>query len=427
MVVSTVEDVDDGGVTGVRPTEPTAYVGRQPIFDRKGNTFAFELLYRAGRHSQAFFTDAEDATKTVIEAAILEWGFDRLIGDKLGLINVGAGVLRDDMLSLLPRHRTIVEILEDVEFDAAVVASVRAARATGLRFALDDVTKLDRPGLALVAPFIDLVKVDVLVVEPSSLASLVVGVREMFPHALLLAEKVEDHDMYRRCLDLGFDLFQGYFFARPETLERGRRTGNASTAIMLLAEVSAADVDLDRVVQLLAADPGLTYSILRLVNSSSFGLTTPVRSIRHAIVMAGLAQVRQMAVLLTMAKNSQAVSDELMVTAAVRAQMASRLVADQDLSALAFTAGLLSVLDAVFNASMDDLLSDLPLPDAVRDVLVDGTGPLADVFDVVFAFERGDADRFATLSSGEVGRLGELYADSVVWAEGVRASLPSRS
>lgn len=427
MAVSTVEDVGDGGMAGEQPAGSTAYVGRQPIFDRKGNTFAFELLYRAGRHTQAFFTDAEDATKTVIEAAILEWGFDRLIGDKLGLINVGAGVLRDDMLSLLPRHRTIVEILESVELDASAVASVRAARATGLRFALDDVTRLDKPGLGLVAPFIDLVKVDVLVVERASLASLVADVREMFPHALLLAEKVEDHDVYRQCLDLGFDLFQGYFFARPETLERGRRTGNASTAIMLLAEVSAPDVDLDRVVRLLTADPGLTYSILRLVNSSSFGLTTPVRSIRHAIVMAGLAQVRHMAVLLTMAKNSQAVSDELMVSAAVRAQMASRLVDDQELSALAFTAGLLSVLDAVFNASMDDLLCDLPLPEAVRDVLVDGTGPLAEAFDVMFAFERGDAERFAALPSEEVRRLGDLYADSVAWAEGVRASLPSRN
>jgi EAL and modified HD-GYP domain-containing signal transduction protein len=403
----------------------SVYLGRQPILDRRGRTYAFELLYRDSSDNSAFFADPDDATRRVIEAAMLEWGFDRLIGDRLGFINAAGGLLHTGLLSILPAGRTIVEVLEGVVLDDAMVQVIREAHATGLRFALDDVVDLDREGLTEVAPLIDVVKLDVLGIPPLDLASTVERSRAMFPNALLLAEKVEDPAKYAECMELGFDLFQGYFFAKPETLERSGRPNNVSTAILLLAEVTRPDVDIDRIEGLISADPSLAYSILRLVNSSSFGLNSRVQSIRHAIVMVGFVQVRQLAVLLTMAKNSRAISDEIIVLAAVRAQMAGQLAGTSGLAGGAFTTGLLSVIDTVFATPMDELLTGLPLPTDVRDALLEGSGPLGALMDIVYAFERADMDELESLRPGEADVIREHYAKSVAWAENVRAELLS--
>lgn len=405
------------------------YLGRQPILDRRGRTHAFELLYRDGTQNKAFFSNPDDATRRVIEAAILEWGFDRLIGDRLGFINAAGGLLHTGLLSILPVERTIVEVLEDVLLDSEMVKVIRDAYDTGLRFALDDVIDLDRPGLIDIAPLIDVVKLDVLAIPPDDLASMVERSRQMFPKALLLAEKVEDPSKYATCMHLGFDLFQGYFFAKPELLERSARPNNVSTAILLLSEVSRSDIDIDRVESLISADPSLAYAILRLVNSSSFGLNIRVQSIRQAIVMVGFVQVRQLAVLLTMAKNSRAISDEVIVLAATRAQMAMQLAmkggersGGADKSG-AFTTGLLSVIDTVFGSPMDELLAGLPLPTDVRDALLEGSGPLGALMKVVYAFEQADTDELQHLWPDDSEFIREAYATSVAWAEGVRREL----
>jgi EAL and modified HD-GYP domain-containing signal transduction protein len=292
-----------------------------------------------------------------------------------------------------------------------------------LRFALDDVVDLDREGHTEIAPLIDVVKLDVLAIPPADLPGIVERSRSMFPKALLLAEKVEDTSKYADCMQLGFDLFQGYFFAKPETLERSGRPNNVSTAILLLAEVSRPDVDIDRIEGLISADPSLAYSILRLVNSSSFGLNGRVQSIRHAIVMVGFVQVRQLAVLLTMAKNSRAISDEIIVLAAVRAQMAGQLAGTSGQSGVAFTTGLLSVIDTVFGAPMEELLTGLPLPAEVREALLHGSGPLGELMEIVYAFERADMDELERLRPGEAETIREYYAKSVAWAENVRSEL----
>jgi EAL and modified HD-GYP domain-containing signal transduction protein len=162
---------------------------------------------------------------------------------------------------------------------------------------------------------------------------------------------------------------------------------------------------------------------LRLVNSSSFGLNVRVQSIRHAIVMVGFVQVRQLAVLLTMAKNSRAISDEIIVLAAVRAQMAAQLAGTSGHGPGAFTTGLLSVIDTVFGAPMEELLTGLPLPTDVRDALLDGSGPLGALMDIVHAFERADMETLERLRPGEAEAIREFYAKSVAWAENVRSEM----
>jgi EAL and modified HD-GYP domain-containing signal transduction protein len=192
--------------------------------------------------------------------------------------------------------------------------------------------------------------------------------------------------------------------------------------VLLLAEVSRTDVDIARIESLISSDPSLAYSLLRLVNSSSFGLNVRVESIRQAIVLLGLVQVRQLAVLLTMAKNSVATSEEIIVLASIRAHMAQQL-APEAIAPLAFTTGLLSVIDTVLGTPMDELVSGLPLPVEVKDALLAGKGPIGEVMDVVYAFERADVTAVEQMRPGQADRMREIYASSVAWAEEVRREL----
>ena len=408
--------------TTVSQVSSKVYVGRQPILDRSGGIYAYELLYRDEHRGAASFTNADEATQRVVSAALLEWGFERLIGDRVGFINAAYGLLRAEALSILPPERTVIEVLEDILLDDTIISTVREAHATGMRFALDDVVDLDRTGIDQIAPYISVVKLDVLGIAPDQLGRMSRLSRKAFPNAQLLAEKVEDLAMYQECLDLGFDLFQGYYFAKPETLARQSRPTNVMAAVLLLAEVSRTDVDIARIESLISSDPSLAYSLLRLVNSSSFGLNVRVESIRQAIVLLGLVQVRQLAVLLTMAKNSVATSEEIIVLASIRAHMAQQL-APEAIAPLAFTTGLLSVIDTVLGTPMDELVSGLPLPVEVKDALLAGKGPIGEVMDVVYAFERADVTAVEQMRPGQADRMREIYASSVAWAEEVRREL----
>ncbi len=402
----------------------SVFLGRQPIFDRKRRTYAYELLYRNGTENLAFFRDPDDATRRVLEVAMLEWGFDRVVGDRYGFINAASGILHSGILDILPADRAVIELEEEMVFDAPVLDAIRAGHARGLRFALDDVTSVDRPGFADVAPFISVVKIDLQGVAEGQLGTLVDDVRQRFPGALRLAQKVEEHSQFGQAVDLGFDLFQGYFFAKPEVMGRTERPANLTAAIQLMSEVNRPEVDLDRVEQLISTDPTLAYGLLRLVNSSSYGLTVHVQSIRHAIVMLGLAQVRHLAVLLTMATTAQAVSEELIVLAATRARMAAGMAGDDDaLANMSFTAGLLSVIDAVFQCPMAELVSDLPLQNDVRRALVDGTGPVGEILATVYAFERADTAALERLRPDGAAQLREWFGDGAQWGETLRREL----
>ncbi len=402
----------------------SVFLGRQPIFDRKRRTYAYELLYRNGTENLAFFRDPDDATRRVLEVAMLEWGFDRVVGDRYGFINAASGILHSGILDILPADRAVIELEEEMVFDAPVLDAIRAGHARGLRFALDDVTSVDRPGFADVAPFISVVKIDLQGVADGQLGTLVDDVRQRFPGALRLAQKVEEHSQFGQAVDLGFDLFQGYFFAKPEVMGRTERPANLTAAIQLMSEVNRPEVDLDRVEQLISTDPTLAYGLLRLVNSSSYGLTVHVQSIRHAIVMLGLAQVRHLAVLLTMATSAQAVSEELIVLAATRARMAAGMAGDDDaLANMSFTAGLLSVIDAVFQCPMAELVADLPLQNDVRRALVDGTGPVGEILATVYAFERADTAALERLRPDGAAQLREWFGDGAQWGETLRREL----
>jgi c-di-GMP phosphodiesterase len=385
------------------------FLGRQPILDAARRRHGYELLYRSGDVESAFFGDPNDATRRVVEQALLEWGLPNLVGDGMAFINVTSKFLQSGLFTVLPAEQVVFELSAAHGIGRATIDAVREATRLGYRIALDDLVSVDVAGLAEVLPYVEIAKVEALAHDPEDIESLVGRLKAMAPHVLLLAERVETIEAFETCSRLGFELFQGYFFAKPEVVSRAERPMSQQGALVLLAALQDPYITIDDLADLADTDPTLTYRLLRLVNASSAGLANRIESVRQAIVLLGLDHVRQLAALITMAGRTSG-NRELLTLAVTRAHMARQLLVDRPQAASAFTAGLLSVIDAVFNSPMAELLAELPVTDEVRDALLNGSGPIGEVLRLIHAHEQADV--------AELQRLGEIDLDSIRAAYG---------
>lgn len=401
------------------------FIGRQAILDGERCTFGYELLYRGTSDDVSAFDDSRLATRGVIERVLLHWGMERVIGDRFGLINADADVIRSGIHLALPPEGVIFELREEEPYDDETVERLVEARRQGYHFALDNVRSVEQLAASRALPFVSMVKVELTTVARAELGPLAAAVRQRLPGALLVAEKVETVADFSLCVETGFDLFQGYFFARPEILSKAHRPTNASAAVALLAEIQRTELDIDRIEELVGSDPSLGFRLLAVVNSSAFGLDRRVDSIRHAIVLLGLNQVRHLATLLALSSSAGA-SEELITLGAIRAKVASSLTSDPALRSSAFTVGLLSVTDALYRTPIDELVAELPVTEEIRAALVDGTGELGTILEITRACERTDVAALCELAPGRLDEIHARYAEAISWADELRNHLMMR-
>ncbi|CAB4557962.1 MAG: HDOD domain-containing protein [Actinobacteria bacterium] len=426
MTDTTQSSRPDPGVAAT--TDETVYIGRQPVFDRHRKAVGYQLMHRGtpSAPAPAGLAPSEATTQQLVEHTLLQWGVDRLLNGKPGYVRVDSAFLAKGLHLTLPQHQVVLEIRGDIDPDRILYVHALDAKAAGYRLALCHVPDRQHHTAVDLLSLADVVKVDVTGMSDDELARSVKALRVQAPFAQLLAERVEELPQYRTAMGLGFDLFEGFFFATPETLSRSARKVSSTAAIALLAEVQSPDVSIKRLEQLVVADPTLAFRLLSLVNSSMTGLATRIESVYQALVMLGIERVRQMATLLTMASQSKE-NDEIIQLAAIRAWMARATVDVPDLESSAYTAGLLSVLDVVFQVPLAELVEDLPLAPSVAEALVHGTGPLGNVLDAVRAYERADLHALERLRPGELARFLRVYRDAAAWAQELRAQLHTGS
>ncbi len=254
------------------------------------------------------------------------------------------------------------------------------------------------------------------------MAAIIDHVRSTRPGTLIVAEKVETPHAHELAIALGCDLFQGYYFARPQLLSKSARPASAGAALALLAEIQRDDIPLERVEELIGSDPSLAYRVLAVVNSSAFGLDRRVDSLGHTIVLLGIRQVRHLTSLLTLS-SATFPNEELITLGATRARFASLVVPRQELRSSAFTVGLLSVTDALYRTPLAEIVRELPLSDEVSEALVDGTGDLGEVMGIVRACEDADFDLLGRLAPGRIDEMRESYGQATAWADTLRRQL----
>jgi EAL and modified HD-GYP domain-containing signal transduction protein len=364
-----------------------AYVGRQPIFDRNMRLFAYELLYRSSTTNAAGTFDPTVATSSVLVSSLVDIDVSRILGPHLGFVNMSREFLLGDLSYVMPPDKLVIEVLEDVELDGPVLAALRKLSSLGYLIALDDYVCAANQEELL--PLVDIVKVDVAAVGIDAIPEIIPRLRSWGVD--LLAEKVETHEEFRLLDQMGFHYFQGYFLARPEVMTGSRVESQIATATDLVAKLGEEDVDFDTLADRISLDVGLSYKLLRLLNSSFYGLPTRVSSIHHGLVLLGLEQIARWILLIAMASAGDKPT-ELLKMGLVRGRMAENLARNnRDVSPTsAFSVGLFSVLDAVLDQPMDQVLSTMPLDDDATLALLAWAGPLGKLLATVERYERGD-------------------------------------
>jgi EAL and modified HD-GYP domain-containing signal transduction protein len=394
------------------------FVARQPIFDSEQRVHGYELLFRSGRQNTYDGTDGDASTLDVISNSLLDIGFDTLTNGKRGFINFTRNLLLNGVARLLPPELTTLEILEDISPDQEVIDACRRLKETGYQFALDDcvLRMQDNPLLELA----DIVKVDFKGTDPAMRKEILADLRGR--KIDVLAEKVETHEEFREAVDEGYTLFQGYFFSRPAVQSGKKLTGNKLAYLQLMEAVNRPELSYDDLERVIQQDISLTYRLLRFINSVWFSLRSEVTSIRHALVWLGPKEVRKWHALVSLRDAAADKPGELFLRSMTRAKMAEQvgiLSTMRKQSSDLFLMGMLSMLDAMMDMPMPEILNKLPLNEQLKMALLGQDCPFHRVLDVVVSYERGDWERFvkcAAYLGMEQSAMPSIFRNSLEWS-----------
>lgn len=397
------------------------FLGRQPILDRKQNIFGYELLFRSADISFADITDYLQAGASVIMHALSGFGFSEVLGSHKGFFNVTGELLMSDALELLPREQIVIEILESIEITDEIINRCRELKEKGFSLALDD--NFYGPEYEPLYNIVDIVKIDILEVDRPALAEMVRILKNR--PVTLLAEKVETTEQFKECQDLGFQLFQGYYFARPSVLKK-KRIDVSGTALLRLLQLVLRDAEITEIEETFKQNPGLTYNLLRLVNSVAMGMRERIETLRHALMVLGLQQLRRWVQLALYSRGSGKGSAPLLETAAVRGRLMELIVMkqclqpeDKEYADRAFMTGMLSLIDVLFETPMDDVIKQLNLADDVRRALHSREGDMGRLLQLAESLEVMDFQKAATIlgeSSCTIDTLFEAQLEAINWA-----------
>ena len=385
------------------------YIALQPICDRKLIHVGDELLYRSATNDAAEFDDDMLATARSVHVAFHEFDIQDLVAHRKLFINVS----REWLLNphLLPPHpqQVVVEVLESVEADTEVLHALQQIRAQGYAIALDDFVLNE--GTQALLDVATLVKID----RWQTMSAKEVDYYKQ-KGLKLLAEKVEEVEDFKRLSKLGFDYFQGYFYAKPELQLKTRRerSSNRKAQLKILSELQKEYPSFERLEELIVQDPQLTFVVLRQANSVYYARINKAHTVYEAINTIGLKQVKSIVLTIMLADNGPA-SRLLLPQLLTRAAMCEHLALEQNLDPdLAFTAGLLSLMNVFMGRPLDELLLETGLDELSMRVIIEHYGAIGQLLKTVEDFE---AAQIHSLQDYEAEELNQAWLESRVWAE----------
>jgi EAL and modified HD-GYP domain-containing signal transduction protein len=380
-------------------TEREFFLGRQPIVGRSRELLGYELLFRLSRVDEARVINDVYATASVIKHAFSGLGIDSALGSRRGFINFDERLLMSDVIEALPKDRVALEILEHVPMTPQVIERCRLLSDAGYAIGLDDVVGLT-DGLRAAMPYMAFVKVDVSVLTDPQIKALV---RELRAYEVsLLGEKIETAAQYDFCRLAGFDLFQGYFLARPTVLS-GRSVQPSTITLLKIFRLISAEAETDELERAMRQAPDLAVRLLRVANSVALDRPNKIYSLRNAIVVLGRVQIGRIVQLMLFAQQWDAdlSTDPLVQTAAVRGRLMEEIADSLGLSRVrerAFMVGILSLADALFGQSLIEILQILDLDTVLQDALLHRRGHLGALLNLVEASEKADSGTFISVA-----------------------------
>jgi EAL and modified HD-GYP domain-containing signal transduction protein len=393
-------------------------IGRQQIFDQKLNIFGYEILFRGDDFDLNRKDEATQATNQVITDTILEIGLNTIVGPHKAFINFTTQNILEKTPLNLPKDRIVIEVLENVEISPRIINNLKELSQLGYTIALDDfVFSAEwRP----LVEFADIIKLDILEMGEPKTRALIKYLKQY--NVKLLAEKVETYAEYQYLLELGCDYFQGFFFNKPNIVPGKRVSVNQTVAIQLLNTVNNPDVEFEDLTKIISLDVGLSYKLLRYINSAFFALPNKVSSINHAISYLGLKEIKRWINILTLASLTNK-PEAIMQNALIRGKMCEELASlSGNKSDNFFLIGILSNLDSLLDMPLDEALSQLPLADDIVSAILHKSGLGGEALLCVISYERWDT---SSISFKDIDQtiIGDTYIQTINWAKDVLGNM----
>jgi EAL and modified HD-GYP domain-containing signal transduction protein len=395
------------------------FLARQPIFDADKKTFGYELLFRIGLENIFPEVDGDAATSNLLSNIFFPFDFKEILGKKPGLINFTENLILDKIPLLLPKEHFIVEVLEDIEPGKEVVSALAQLRDQGFSLALDDFVYHEKfhPMMELCK----IIKFDVRATPLDSLGGIVKKIQSRF-NLLLLAEKVETYTEFEQAKEMGFALFQGYFFSRPEVLStKGISTGQL-TKIRLINEISQKDINLKVIAALIKNDAAISFKLLKYINSAYFTRLYPIDTIKDALAFLGTDELRKFVNIVVISVLCSKKPDELVRASIIRARMCencSKVLNTRFTGDELFTLGLFSFMDAVLDCKMEEILTHIAFSPKMKQALMGNDKEFNIILNIVKSFEIGNWTNkiFSALSGKSIElKLPGFYLESIKMA-----------
>lgn len=391
------------------------FVGRQPIFDRALNTIGYELLFRANAEvTMAGPLDGDMATSRVLTNAVTEFGLDTLVGQHLAFFNLTEKFLcNPELLNFLPPIRVVLEVLEDIPVTDAVIAGATALVNKGYTLAMDDF--IYSPEHEPLVKLARIIKYDLTQVSGDALIE-----RIKIDHDAgrkVLVERIETAEEHDSLQALGVDLFQGYFFAKPATLSTTGIPSNKLSLIQIFALVNDPDTLLNEIVDALSKDVGMSVKVLRYVNSAGTGTSVEIQSIQQAAALVGRSTLRNWVSIMVMA-GMDGKPLHLVNSALYRAKFCEQMAEQQNLAFAdsCFTVGMLSLLEAMTDTPMADILEKLTVSDEIKSALLGDGSQMNQFLAQAIELERY-TDPYEKSPSVLSEAAKETYRLATIWAD----------
>lgn len=396
-----------------------SYVARQPILDIEQQVVAYELLFRDGQSNSFPDIDPNQATSNILTNNHLTLGLEQVTGNLPAYINFHADALIFHFPSSLDPNNVVLEILEDVPITDELLLACKSLHEKGYKLALDDFD-FDAKWEAFY-PIVDIIKIDVLqfsILEISKLVRKISGL-----DITLLAEKVETLQQFEKLKMLGFTLFQGYFFAKPEMLKQRKITTSKQNILELISQANQIDLDIQRISEIFSIDPGLTYKLLRFINSPSYGSSQEITSLKHALVYIGQVELKKFIALLAMSDLNSDKNPEILRLSLARAKFCEQIARarfENENPPKAFLTGILSLIDGILDHELEQVLDVLPIHEEIKSALKNETCDLGNYLLLVKNIEKGlwkEGEVIADIIGLDSEICFEAYSKSLSWAD----------
>lgn len=393
----------------------SSYIGRQPIVNKRGALFAYDLFYsgqKGGSH----------ATSTLINDLHSAFGLNRILGKRTGFIRADYTFIFHDLLALLPQERVVYALIEDINVDEQMIEHLKKLSFQGYRFALNDFAYTEENVVRFTPlfPYMEFIKIDIprspRIKRDDILKLKALGL-------VVIAAKIESHDIHSECIAKGFDYFQGYFISKPKILENSSFSLEHESVIQLWNMLQC-EVEIDDLVKAFEVNHMISLKLIRFINSAVFSLKNPVSSIRHVLTLMGREPLSRwiMLLLFSEAQESDKNTIPLLLMVVNRTELMTKLLGlitlnpTKSQNATAYFVGMLSLIHLLFHIPHRDVLKRLNVAPEIERALFEGDGFYGELLTTVRAIEMSDSegiDRFLSKHGLEYKVLEPLIVEAM--------------